>query len=46
MIPFIDLKKQYFEIKDEIDNAIKSVFDSGIFILGENVIPYILTLWC
>ena len=37
MIPFINLKSQYLKIKDEIDNAIKSVFDSGVFILGKNV---------
>jgi dTDP-4-amino-4,6-dideoxygalactose transaminase len=37
MIPIIDLKKQYMNIKHEIDTAILSVINSGKFILGENV---------
>lgn len=37
MIPFFDLKKQYMEIKQEIDAAVSSVFESGVLILGENV---------
>ena len=36
-IPMGDLKRQYYSIKEEIDNAIKSVLESGYFILGENV---------
>lgn len=37
MIPMVDLKAQYLSIKEEIDNAIFKVLDSGNFILGENV---------
>lgn len=37
MIPFVNLKKQYYSIKDEIDQAIKEVLEGGWFILGENV---------
>jgi dTDP-4-amino-4,6-dideoxygalactose transaminase len=37
MIPLIDLKKQYESIKTEIDAAIRDVFESGQFILGEPV---------
>ncbi len=37
MIPLLDLKKQYQNIKKEIDEAIQSVLDSGFFILGDNV---------
>lgn len=37
MIPYLDLRRQYESIKNEIDDAISSVFKSGIFILGENV---------
>ncbi|HTX92719.1 MAG TPA: DegT/DnrJ/EryC1/StrS family aminotransferase [Anaerolineales bacterium] len=36
-IPFVDLKVQYRQIKDEIDQAIQDVLDSGHFILGEQV---------
>jgi dTDP-4-amino-4,6-dideoxygalactose transaminase len=34
MIPVVDLKQQYQNIKGEIDEAIKRVFDSSQFILG------------
>lgn len=37
MIPLIDLKAQYYSIKDEIDKAVFEVISSGQFILGENV---------
>jgi len=37
MISFLDLKKQYLSIKDEIDQAIETVFDKAWFILGEQV---------
>jgi len=33
-IPYLDLKRQYLMIKDEIDQAIKNVFDRHNFILG------------
>ena len=36
-IPFVDLKKQYLSIKDEIDPAIKDVIDNCSFILGKYV---------
>ncbi|MGB9915118.1 MAG: DegT/DnrJ/EryC1/StrS family aminotransferase [Candidatus Bathyarchaeales archaeon] len=35
MIPFIDLKREYTEIKCEIDEAIRQVIKKGVFILGE-----------
>ncbi|MEK6826556.1 MAG: DegT/DnrJ/EryC1/StrS family aminotransferase, partial [Nanoarchaeota archaeon] len=37
MIPIFDLKRQYGEIKEEIDSAISRVMESGFFILGEEV---------
>jgi dTDP-4-amino-4,6-dideoxygalactose transaminase len=37
MIPFIDLNRQYKLLEDEINTAIKQVFESGYFILGKNV---------
>ncbi|MFC1872247.1 DegT/DnrJ/EryC1/StrS family aminotransferase [Chloroflexota bacterium] len=36
-IPLVDLKAQYVSIKEEIDQAICKVMDSGQFILGEEV---------
>ena len=36
-IPFVDLKKQYLVIKEEIDAAIQQVIGQSQFILGENV---------
>jgi len=36
-IPLLDLKKQYFSIKKEIDEAIKNVLNNTQFILGKNV---------
>lgn len=33
-IPLLDLKAQYLEIKEEIDQAVLGVLDSGKFILG------------
>lgn len=36
-IPVFDLKRQYENLKTEIDNAFKSVLENGIFVLGENV---------
>jgi len=35
MIPFAELRPQYLSIKNEIDDAIANVFDSGWFILGK-----------
>jgi len=34
-IEFIDLKKQYQSLKNELDGAIARVLDKGIFVLGE-----------
>ena len=36
-ISFVDLKRQYISIKDEIDPAIKKVIDNASFILGKDV---------
>ena len=36
-VPFLDLKRQYESIKQEIDEAIQTVLDSQQFILGEEV---------
>lgn len=36
-IPFVDLKKQYLSIRDEIDSAIQEVLDNTAFILGKKV---------
>ncbi len=37
MIPILDLKAQYQSIKDEINEAVQGVLESGRFILGPNV---------
>lgn len=37
MIPFLDLKSAYNELKDEFDSAVAKVMESGYFILGPNV---------
>ena len=36
-IPVFDLKRQYEYLKAELDNAFTNVFESGNFVLGENV---------
>jgi len=36
-IPLVDLKRQYYRIKNEVDEKIREVLESGRFILGENV---------
>ena len=36
-IPFLDLKRQYDNIKDEINDAVKRIIDSQRFILGDEV---------
>ena len=36
-IPVFDLKRQYAYLKAELDNAFTNVFESGNFVLGENV---------
>ena len=37
MIPFVDLKREYTEISEEMSQAIQRVVKSGWFILGEEV---------
>ena len=37
MVPFLDLKRQYTEINDEVDAAIMSVIESCQFVLGDEV---------
>lgn len=37
MIPLLDLRKQYYSIKHEIDARLQEVFESGRFILGPQV---------
>ena len=37
MIPFLDLKSTYLELKDELDTACRRVLESGWYILGEEV---------
>jgi dTDP-4-amino-4,6-dideoxygalactose transaminase len=37
MIPFLDLRSQYHNIKDDVDQAINRVLESGQFVLGEEV---------
>lgn len=37
MIPFLDLKSPYIELRDEINGAIARVVDSGWYILGPEV---------
>ena len=36
-VPFLDLKRQYATIKDEVDEAVAGVFAKQAFILGESV---------
>lgn len=36
-VPFLDLKAAYFELKNEVDQAILRVLDSGWYILGSEV---------
>ncbi|RKZ20255.1 erythromycin biosynthesis sensory transduction protein eryC1, partial [bacterium] len=36
-VKFGDLSREYLEIKEEIDRAIKKVLEKGWFILGEEV---------
>ena len=36
-IPFLDLKRQYQNIKNEIDNAVRDVVESGRYIGGETL---------
>lgn len=36
-VPFIDLKRQYFLLKEEILNIVENIFSSGDYILGSTV---------
>lgn len=40
MIPFIDLKREYVEIGEEVNQAIQGVLKNGYFILGEETEKY------
>lgn len=40
MIPFVDLKKQYQSIKEDINSAITGVLDSSQFVLGNEVAAF------
>lgn len=40
MIPFLDLKAQYREIKPEIEAAVSRVLDSAQFVLGPEVVEF------
>ena len=40
MVNFVDLKKQYHSIKEEIDNAILGVLESSQFVLGKEVAAF------
>ncbi len=37
IVPFLDLQKSYFELKEEIDSAVLRVLQSGEYILGSEV---------
>ena len=37
MIPMVDLRRQYLQLKQEIDAAVLDVLDKTQFILGPNV---------
>ena len=37
MIPFLDLKQSYFEIKNEIDDSLLKFISKGQYILGDEV---------
>jgi dTDP-4-amino-4,6-dideoxygalactose transaminase len=37
IIPFLDVKASYLELKDELDKAYRRVIESGWYILGEEV---------
>jgi len=40
MIPFVDLKREYAEISEEITQVIQRVLKSGWFILGEETVKF------
>ncbi|WP_341882019.1 DegT/DnrJ/EryC1/StrS family aminotransferase [Synechococcus sp. UW140] len=40
MIPFLDLKSSYLELKDQIDNLLHEVLSSGVYIGGDKVLHF------
>ena len=40
MIPFLDLKAQYATIKDDLQQAVARVFETGQFVLGDEVAAF------
>jgi len=40
MVPFVDLKAQYYSIKADIDTAIANVLESSQFVLGKEVAAF------
>lgn len=40
LVPFVDLKQQYLNIKDEILSAVAKVFESTQFVLGKEVAAF------
>ena len=40
MIPFVDLRRQYLDLKSDIDAAIQHVLDTGQFVLGPEVAAF------
>jgi dTDP-4-amino-4,6-dideoxygalactose transaminase len=39
-VPFLDLKRQYLTIKEDVDQAIQSVLDRGDYVLGKGVADF------
>jgi dTDP-4-amino-4,6-dideoxygalactose transaminase len=40
MIPFLDLRAQYATIKDDVQDAVARVFETGQFVLGDEVAAF------
>lgn len=40
IVPFLDLRASYFELKEELDNAYRVVMQSGYYILGQEVMAF------
>ena len=34
-VPFLDLRNQYAELRDEIDGSVQRVLESGWYLLGD-----------
>ena len=39
-VPFVDLKAQYLSIKSEVDDSVRSVFETGVFVGGRFVTEF------